>query len=226
LTGSEIAKLNAVFDRNLRGTPGPGLAEQVFQDFLIWDAALRALTVHHRVMDLIRRIVDERPRLDRYYGLRMAPETTGVPLHGGAKDVDDQSEYYSVVDGVIRNGIVTASWALTDMLAEHGGFACIPGSHKSGLSRPASPAVAQALEHVPLHSGDVVVFTSAIAHRGLTWHGPHERRSLLFKYAPRHLAWSPQYMSWPADLLAVLTSEQRALFVPPHCFEGAGIGVG
>jgi hypothetical protein len=225
LTAKEITEINAVLDRHLVAAPGAALAEQVFQHFLMWHSALRALTVHPRVMNLIRLIVDERPRLDRYYGLHMLPGSNGVPLHGGAKDVDDQSEYYSVVDGAIRNGITTASWALTDMLPEHGCFACIPGSHKSCVSRPESSVVEEALEDVPLRAGDVVVFTGAVAHRGPTWRGPHERRSLLFKYAPRHLAWSREYLSWPAELLDVLTPEQRTLFVPPYCFDGAGVGV-
>jgi hypothetical protein len=226
LTANEIAQINAVLDRNLTAAPGAALADQVFQHFLAWDSSLRALTVHPRVMDLVRLIVDERPRLDRYYGLRMLPGTNGVPLHGGAKEVDDQSEYYAVMDGVIRNGITTVSWALADMLPEHGCFACIPGSHKSGLPLPNSSVAEQALQHVPLRAGDVVVFTSAVAHRGPVWRGPHERRSLLFKYAPRHIAWSRQYLSWPAELLAALTPEERALFAPPHCFEGPDIGVG
>jgi ectoine hydroxylase-related dioxygenase (phytanoyl-CoA dioxygenase family) len=112
------------------------------------------------------------------------------------------------------------------MLREQGGFACIPGSHKSRLPKPESLAEVDCVQHVPLRAGDALVFTGVLAHRGTYWAGPHERRALLFKYAPRHLAWSPAYANWPRELLDLLTPEQRHLFDPPHCFDGGGIGVG
>lgn len=226
LGAEEVGELNRVLDKNIEHPPGETLASQVFRDFLPWSAALRALLAHQRVMPLLRQVVDEELRLDRYYGLHMAPGMTGVPLHGGAKDVEDMSEYYSVIDGRPRSGITTVSWALTDMLPEHGGFACIPGSHKSGLRRPARLDEAECLEHVPMKAGDVLVFTGAIAHSGMRWAGPHSRRSLLFKYAPRHIAWARFYLSWPRELLDMLDPEQRRLFDPPHCFRNDGIGVG
>jgi ectoine hydroxylase-related dioxygenase (phytanoyl-CoA dioxygenase family) len=156
----------------------------------------------------------------------MAPGSVGVPLHGGAGDIHDSSEFYSFAGGRIRNGIITVSWALTDMLEAHGGFACIPGSHKSNLPRPPTLSEEESLQHVPLQAGDVLVFSGAIAHRGTKWNGPHPRRALLFKYAPHHLAWSRAYLSWPPALLECLTSEQQQLFEPPYTFAGQGIGVG
>ncbi|HEY0376711.1 MAG TPA: phytanoyl-CoA dioxygenase family protein [Pyrinomonadaceae bacterium] len=226
LGADEVGELNRVLDEKIERPPGESLGSQVFNDFLLWGAGLRALLAHERVMPLLRQVVDEEPRLDRYYGLHMVPGTTGVPLHGGAKDVEDMSEYYAVVDGRPRSGITTVCWALTDMLPENGGFACIPGSHKSGLPRPAALDEAECLVQVPLSAGDVLVFTGAIAHRGMLWAGPHSRRSLLFKYAPRHIAWARFYLSWPRELLDALNPEQRSLFEPPHCFRREGIGVG
>jgi ectoine hydroxylase-related dioxygenase (phytanoyl-CoA dioxygenase family) len=222
----EVGVLNRILDNKIERPPGENLGSQVFHDFLLWDEALRALLAHRAVMPLIRKIVDEEPRLDRYYGLHMLPGTTGVPLHGGAKDVEDMSEYYSVADGRLRNGITTVCWALTDMLPENGGFACIPGSHKSALPRPDQLDEDACLVQIPLRAGDVLVFTGALAHRGTLWVGPHSRRSLLFKYAPRHLAWGRFYLSWPRELLDALDPEQRKLFAPPHCFRRDGIGVG
>jgi hypothetical protein len=226
LGADEVGELNRILDDNIERPPGEKLASQVFHDFLLWDASLRALLTHEAVMPLLRNIVDEELRLDRYYGLHMVPGTTGVPLHGGAKDVEDMSEYYSVVDGRLRNGITTVCWALTDMLPKNGGFACIPGSHKSALPRPATLDEAECLVPVPLNAGDVLVFTGAMAHSGTRWVGPHSRRSLLFKYAPRHLAWGRFYLSWPQELLDLLDAEQRRLFAPPYCFRNDGIGVG
>ena len=222
---SELQELNRLLEHNSQRKPGQELASQVFEDFLLWGKAFRDLVAHERIIPLLHNLIDDRIRLDRYYCLRMRPGTTGVPLHGGAKEVD-LTEQYAAGDGRIRCGITTVSWALTDMLASQGGFACIPGSHKSSLRRPASLAEEGTCLHVPLRAGDVLVFTSALAHRGSEWTGPHERRALLFKYAPVHLAWSRAYLSWRPDLIEQLTPEQRVLFQPPHCFEGSGIGVG
>lgn len=221
-----VRDLNRILDAHLPASARPELANQVFQDFLLWDGALRDLLTHERITPLLCNVVDRRIRLDRYYGLRMAPGTTGVPLHGGAGHVPDEAEYYQFANGTMRNGITTVSWALTDMLAENGGFACIPGSHKSNLPKPESLSEEQCVTHVPLRAGDVLVFTGTLAHRGTYWAGPHERRSLLFKYAPRHLAWSPAYVTWPRELLDRLTDQQRVLFDAPHVFDGGGIGVG
>jgi hypothetical protein len=224
---SELSELNGLLDKNLaEQNPGAILSSQVFQDFLSWGKAFRNLLAHERVMPLLCHVFEEQVRLDRYYGLHMSPGTTGVPLHGGARDIDDQSEYYYMADGRIRNGITTVSWALTDMLSGHGGFACIPGSHKSFFPRPASLREEECVTHVPLNAGDVVIFTGAVAHRGTYWAGPHRRRSLLFKYAPRHMAWTRFYSAWPREILDSLTPEQRRLFDPPGSFQGDGIGVG
>jgi len=69
---------------------------------------------------------------------------------------------------------------------------------------------------VPLHAGDVVLFTGALTHGTHPWAGPHQRRSLIFKYAPAHLAWNQNYLAWPAELSDALTPRQLAMLAPPH----------
>jgi hypothetical protein len=225
LGAHELRELNQLIDIHLKRPPGPDLKSQVFENFLCWGRPFLDLLMHERIIPFIRQICDDRVRLDRYYGLHMVPGTTGVPLHGGAMDLEDQSEYYLFSGGRIRNGIMTVSWALTDALFEHGGFACIPGSHKSCLPRP-DLLPEECLVHVPVRAGDVIIFTGALAHRGTHWAGPHHRRSLLFKYAPRHIAWSRSCFSWPRELLDLLTTDQRQLFHPPGGLESDDIGVG
>ena len=43
----------------------------------------------------------------------------------------DHWYYYS--DGIMRNGLTVATWALTDVGPGDGGFVCVPGSHKTNF---------------------------------------------------------------------------------------------
>ena len=88
---------------------------------------------------------------------------------------------------------------LADAAAGDGGFACIPGSHKSNrlgdlpeevrtFDSPRSYVVQPAVE-----AGDALFFTEALIHGTMRWTASHERRSLLFKYSPGHSAWWQPY---------------------------------
>lgn len=217
LTGAEVDELNALIDARGLPEPGTSLESQLFSGYLGWGPPFRALLDHHRVMPFVRSILGDHIRLDRCYGIRMRTGTRGLPLHGGKQDVEDDTEFFRVSDGRMLNGVTTVSWALTDMLSGDGGFACIPGSHKSNYGRPQSWCIEDDVVcQVPLRAGDVVVFTGAIAHGTKPWHARHERRSLLFKYAPGHLAWSCGYLDWPPDLRRELSPAQAALLEPPR----------
>ncbi len=74
-----------------------------------------------------------------------------------------------------------------------GGFCCIPGSHKSSFAPPASitcvgkptPGVFQ----IPCPAGSAIIFTEALRHGTLAWQAPTQRRTLFYKYSPRHASW-------------------------------------
>ena len=100
-----------------------------------------------------------------------------------------------------------------------GGFACIPGTHKSHFNqcipsevrrfeRPADYVVQPAVE-----AGDALFFTEALIHGTMTWRARHERRSLLYKYSPGHSAWSQSY--YDAEEYPSLTEQQRRILAPP-----------
>jgi hypothetical protein len=216
LSTDEVAELNRHIDDHGPADPGAELAEQLFGGYLLWDQAFRRLIDHPRVLPYLREWVDPHVRLDRYYGIHMRPGTTGLPLHGGVPD-HDPTEYYRFRDGRPVNGITTVSWALSDMLPGQGGLVCIPGSHKSNMAWPRRfDHTADCATLIPLRAGDVVIFTGAIAHGTYPWHGPHLRRTLIYKYAPAHIAWSSGYLEWSPELCSLLTPRQRELLEPPH----------
>ena len=65
-------------------------------------------------------------------------------------------------------------------------------------------------------AGDVLIFTEALTHGTHSWKAQHERRSVLFKYSPKHLAWMNPVGAWQEELLAAATERQRRLLEPPY----------
>jgi ectoine hydroxylase-related dioxygenase (phytanoyl-CoA dioxygenase family) len=162
-----------------------------FDDALAWLAPNRnpfwRLLTLPSIMRLMLDLIGDGFRLDSMMGTLMEPSTEGFVLHGGGGDPDSLARY-AVVDGKIRNNLVTVSYALTDVEPGRGGFACIPGSHKANFPCPASlrrlePGGGHALQ-IPVGAGSALVFSEALIHGTLPWTGCTERRTLFVRYSP------------------------------------------
>lgn len=220
----ELADLNALIDA--QDYPDPvddNVHSQRFGGFLSWeDDAFRNLLNHPRIMPCLAEIVGPKFRLDHVYGILMIDGNPGGTLHGGGTPYDP-SQYYVFRNDRMYNGLTVVSWALTDMLPGHGGFCCIPGSHKSNYPcppqfRPVVPSnKAGKTCMTPVHqkAGDAVIFTEALTHGTLPWTAAHERRSILFKYSPGHAAWGQGRYD---DALRELMTEddQKLMLEPPY----------
>ena len=140
----------------------------------------------------------------------------GSGLHGGSVPFRP-IEYYWSGDGQIHSGLVAVAYNLKDVGPDDGGFACVPGSHKSAFAFPdrwkdlsdPHPCVRK----VTGPAGTAVIFTEALAHGTLPWRGSEERRTLFYKYSPRSLAWSRTLYN--PDLYADLTDRQRDILRSP-----------
>lgn len=213
LPAQEAHRLNEVVTSRLEGRPGESIASQRFDaGFLLWDQGFRALLDHPLVLGPLRDLVGDYVRLDHAYGIVMAPGTSGLGLHGGGTPYDP-SQYYVHRGGRMYNGLTTVTWSLVDAGAGDGGFGCIPGSHKAAEPLPESVPAAWVKE-IPLPAGSALIFTEALTHCTLPWRAPEERRAVLFKYAPGHVAWGA-HQPPPAELWPALTQRQRRLFQPP-----------
>ena len=62
-----------------------------------------------------------------------------------------------------------------------------------------------------MSAGDVVFFSEALTHCTIPWRGAGDRLSLLYKYAPGHLAWGSDYEN--LDSLAPLMTERQRRFL-------------
>ena len=121
----------------------------------------------------------------------------------------------------MRCGLTVVSWNLTDNGPGDGGFACIPGSHKSNYPVPRDVALLETnlgcVKQITARAGSAIIFTEALTHGTLPWTAARERRSVLYKYSPGTLSYSRSYLpDGVKEALDEFTPEQRAVLEPPY----------
>lgn len=152
--------------------------------------------------------------------------TEGFTLHGEGEPFRPWVGYHAA-NGVSYCAGVTVTWQLRDVAAGDGGFACVPGSHKSRYPKPDGVRTADdhrgTVVQPAMRAGDVLFFMDgALTHGTLPWRGAGERRSILFKYASR---WAVRHWPDPAQaepesywdpaFVDGMTPEQRAVMYGP-----------
>jgi ectoine hydroxylase-related dioxygenase (phytanoyl-CoA dioxygenase family) len=190
---------------------GDTIQSQRFSGHLGADAVFRDLVDHPAVLEPVLEMCGPYARLDHTYGITMRPDTAGLGLHGGGTP-HDPAQYYRVENGRMYNGLVAVQWALVDHRPGDGGFGCIPGSHRASFPLPAANAAL--VVEVPMAAGDVVFFTEALTHCTIPWRGNGDRLTLLYKYAPGHLAWGTTYEELAA-VAHLMTDRQRRFLQKP-----------
>ena len=183
-------------------------------------------------------LLGEHYRLDHDYAKidHMMPERERtLYLHGGGQGAggprdlvgptDGGQCYYRYSNGRFFNGLVAVALELDTVRSGDGGFACIPGSHKSNIGLPqdwrhskTQTEVPDIVDQVAASAGDAVIFTEACAHGTVPWEGDggRERRTLFYKYCPHAVAWSPCYYN--SNHYGQLTTAQRQILMPPSAY--------
>lgn len=223
LTAAEVADLNACLDAldiwamvaRREQTEHNNALKTHTGPVLEWGEPFRKLVEHPVLLAYLTELLGEKLRLDHEYAIFMKPGAPGLGLHGGGAPYDP-AQYYHYRNERFYNGLTVAAFALCEVGLEDGGFCCIPGSHKSNVPRPpAFPAPERGqpwLLQPTLRAGDLLIFTEALTHGTLAWTAPHERRSLLFKFSPGHLAWGkPSRLPKEGD-----DETLRRLLEPPY----------
>ena len=223
LDADDLTELNALIDaQNYADPADDNIHSQRFGGFLSWENdAFRKLLNHPCIMPCLAEIVGPKFRLDHVHGILMKEGNPGGTLHGGGTPYDP-SQYYVFRNDRMYNGLTVVSWALTNMLPEHGGFCCIPGSHKSNYPCPPQfrPVKDNKACMAPVHqkAGDAVIFTEALTHGTLPWTATHQRRSILFKYSPGHASWGHErYDDALRDLMT--DEDQKLILEPPYVYQ-------
>jgi hypothetical protein len=186
----------------------------------------------------LTKLLGEHYRLDHDYAKidsKMPEREKTLYLHGGGQGAGGPADlvgpsdggqcFYRYSNGRFFNCLVAVAFELDDVQASDGGFACVPGSHKSNIGLPAAwrhsktqAEVPDFVQRVAAAAGDAIIFTEACAHGTVPWEGKpgSERRTLFYKYCPHAVAWSPCYYN--ADNYPDLSAEQRQLLMPPSAF--------
>ena len=143
-------------------------------------------------------------------------------LHGGSHLRHSWSDHwYRYQDGLMRNGLTVITFFLTGATEGDGGFACVPGSHKSNYLDLLPPDVRNYARPAPyvlqpaVEAGDVLIFTEALVHGTMPWTADHERRCLLYKYSPGHSAWDRDGYDLADYRSFHLAERRRRIMQPP-----------
>ena len=96
--------------------------------------------------------------------------------------------FYQFKHDRMFSGMVSVSFALTDVSPGDGGFVCIPGSHKANYKCPLEvkrlELGSDLAKHVPMKAGDAVIFTESLTHGTRPWQADQERRMFRHLYTP------------------------------------------
>jgi len=229
LKPAEVAELNRLIDAQQLPSPRERIrfgsaAGKHGPDhgFLNWGEPFCRLLDHEAIMPVLRFRLGDCFRLDRLYGIRMHQGQTMGAMHAdyGASAPNSfarPGERFHFAPNGIYEGFVVAAWSLADAGPAHGGFWCIPGSHKSHFKVPRqiheAPEKASCVVIPEIPAGSVVLFSEAVMHGTAPWRADHERRTLLYKYCVSHMAWSRARVLTPPDV--PLTPRQQALLTEP-----------
>jgi ectoine hydroxylase-related dioxygenase (phytanoyl-CoA dioxygenase family) len=186
----------------------------------------RQVLCHTGLIPVMNELLGVGYRLD-HSPLMIAQEkgAEGHTLHGGAVTESGEPAWplaYTFLHGQMRNQLLTVCMQLQDAAEGDGGFCVVPGSHKSNF--PVPPLLADLADHdlaehvkqPALMKGDCLIFTEAVLHGTLPWTASHQRRTIIYRFAPPGSAYGRGYHpSWPASALDGMTDAQRAVMESP-----------
>lgn len=218
LSAEAVEQLNEVIDGMARREIGREETAHRWFHLLARSHTFRELIDNPPVLPILEDLLGEDFRLDHEYVdlIRSGMGPIGAGLHGGAVPFRP-IEYYWSGGGQLHSGLVAVAYNLKGVGPDDGGFACVPGSHKSAFAFPdnwkdlSDPH--SCVRRVTGPAGSAIVFTEALVHGTLPWRGNDERRTVFYKYSPRTLAWSRTLYD-PAEY-PDLTERQRDILRSP-----------
>jgi ectoine hydroxylase-related dioxygenase (phytanoyl-CoA dioxygenase family) len=219
LSDDELARLNAAVDEEIEQRTDRDMRTHRFGGLLARGTTFHFLIDNPRITPYLEELLGANFRLDHDYAdvIRTGKGPIGTTLHGGATPFDP-SQYFRYENGRMHNGLTVVAYNLKDVNPDDGGFACVPGSHKSNYPFPKEwrelDEPQPCVQRVTGPAGTAIIFTEALTHGTLPWHGKDERRTVFFKYSPYPVSWSARYYN--AEDYDGLTDRQRAILEAPN----------
>ena len=223
LSRATIDRLNFTMDAKIAESWPIDMRTHRFVGLLRWDSVYRNLIDNPSVVPYLEKLLGEQFRLDHDYSdiIRAGKGPIGTTLHGGGTPFNP-SMYYRFANGKMHNGLMVVAYNLKDVNPGDGGFGCVPGSHKSNYGFPnewrelenSQPFIT----HITGPAGTAIIFTEALTHGTLPWHGADERRTLFYKYSPHPVSWAASY--YDDTVFNDLSDRQRSILEPPNARYG------
>ncbi len=209
---------------NLDGSQLRGL----YNGMLTWDQPwcqpFRNLLAHPKTIPYLNTMLGRGWKMDHDpFIFTSTVGTEGLRLHGSGNVAFNGSRFYKYQNGQMRCGLINCQYQLTDVGPDDGGLMVVPGSHKANFL---CPEVIQSFEkdqeavyHVPMKAGNLVIFNEATTHGTLPWKSKGERRSLFYRYTPKYLHYTGgAYATTQPDWVSELTDAQQAVLEPPYVY--------
>ncbi|MEL6458225.1 MAG: phytanoyl-CoA dioxygenase family protein [Cyanobacteria bacterium J06621_15] len=221
LSDNEILALKEIVNKQVAIENQPSASKLRFDSLLSWGKPFLNLIDNPRITPYLSEFLGGKFRLDHDYIhlIRQGLGPIGCNLHGGGTPYDP-TQYYSFRNGRIYNGLLAVAYELNDVHPGDGGFACIPGSHKSNLACPKEwlnlESPTGIVKSVTIKAGSAIIFTEALSHGTLPWKGKNERRTLFYKYSPGSYAWLRNYYN--PENFPNLTASQREILKTPGVY--------
>lgn len=171
-----------------------------------------------QVTKLLQLIIGPLLRLETAYSFVRHKGCPPLEMHGGHRG-GGVNFRYSVVGDSIYTGLTVVGFSLQGISEADGGFACIPGSHKSDFHVPEEHREGlwaldgPLVRTVATPKGSAVVFTECLAHGAASWRRDDPRYSLFFKYNDRAATYGyPEERRPTESTLALMSENQRTFF--------------
>jgi len=201
----------------------------------------REVLTHPTIAAVLSELLGVGYRLD-HSPLMIAMEkgSEGHTLHGGSITESGEPAWplmYDCRNGMMRNQLLTVCLQLHDAAEGDGGFCVVPGSHKANFAVPpeladlADPDLNEHVRQPALAPGDVLIFTEAVLHGTLPWTADHQRRTIIYRFAPPGSAYGRGYLAsappddafddgnstlWPKEFTEGMDKAQLAVMLPPY----------
>lgn len=172
---------------------------------------------HPGIVGVFEDIIGPMLRVEGCYSFIRYKGCPPFEMHGGHRG-GAVNFRYNVHNNRIFTGLCVVSVCLQDITEEDGGFACIPGSHKSDFEVPEADREAlfavdgPLVRNIAAPRGSAVLFTETLAHGAASWQNDTPRYGLFLKYNDRAAAFHCQSPRPGKDVLDMMTDNQKSFF--------------